>query len=45
MKIILTCLLSLFLGASLAQAKKCKDCGCKEKCSAECQCKHDKKTN
>lgn len=44
MKTILTCLLALFLGAGLAQAK-CKDCGCKDKCSAECQCKHDKKAN
>ena len=42
MKLILIALGSLALAVTPAQAQ-CKDCGCKEKCSPQCQCKHDEK--
>ena len=42
MKAFLSLFAILVLAAIPAQAQ-CKDCGCKEKCSPTCQCKHDEK--
>jgi hypothetical protein len=42
MKILFTLLGLLALAAVPAQAQ-CKACGCKEKCSPTCECKHDEK--
>lgn len=42
MKTMLTLLMLAVLGTGAALAK-CKDCGCKTKCSPECNCQHDKK--
>jgi len=40
MKFLLPFLTLLSLTVVSAQAQ-CKDCGCKEKCSPKCTCKHD----
>jgi hypothetical protein len=42
MKLFLS-LLSLLVIATVPVQAQCKDCGCKEKCSPTCQCKHDEK--
>jgi hypothetical protein len=42
MKFLLTVLGLLALATAPAQAQ-CRDCGCKEKCSPTCQCKHNQK--
>ena len=42
MKAIFALLSLLTVAVAPAQAQ-CKDCGCKEKCSPTCECKHDQK--
>jgi hypothetical protein len=42
MKLSLILLGLLALVIAPVQAK-CKDCGCKAKCSTSCQCKHEEK--